>query len=590
MKRIVATIVLAVLAACPAAASGFDPDAERDNRAKERERDAIHQTPDYQALLSARSQQNTEEAAAILAADPERNFLGNLCFSFARTCAGDVRLYDWERNGHGIVRPVLFTARSGATISGNVWATRSGPARRPGVVITSGSIQAPETLYWFAAQTLAKAGYVVLTWDPQQQGRSDSQGEVPDQDEGTPAQTDGRPFFDGTVDALDFFFSTPEAPFRPRPSCETGTSHAPKHDRRVAAGLNARHNPLADMIDPARVGVAGHSFGASGVSYVGQADPRVKAIVAWDNLREPSPNGSGRTSVRPCPADPSARREVPITKPALGMAADYFSSEPRSGDPDPLEKSEASLAYSKAGVDTGEIVIRGGTHFEFSFLPDKNFGATLRGIDLASWYTTAWFDKYVKGDATADSRLITSRWLDDRPEAQVDPRRDGNMYSFTFRSRLDIGLDGGARFRCEDMRRPDCGLQPDCEAVPFSYIDLVTSADAERATRPCPVAVSSTRSQGLLRLAVRPGSTPAGRRTRFSFRVTTAGRPVAGALVRFAGRRARTGANGRAAITVRIARPGRYRARATRSGMRGATASVRVLRRTTRRVAPRYTG
>ena len=75
-----------------------------------------------------------------------------------------------------------------------------GRARRsgPGIVITNGSVQAPEQLYWFAAQTLAKAGYVVLTSDPQGQGQSDERGEAPDENEGSPAQTDGRPFFDGT--------------------------------------------------------------------------------------------------------------------------------------------------------------------------------------------------------------------------------------------------------------------------------------------------------------------------------------------------------------------------------------------------------
>src|SRR3712207_7685069 len=88
-------------AAAPASAAVSDPAAERDNRAKERERDAIHMTPQYQQRLSAVSQANTEEAARILAADPERNFLGNLCFTYGRACAGDVRLYQWEANGHG---------------------------------------------------------------------------------------------------------------------------------------------------------------------------------------------------------------------------------------------------------------------------------------------------------------------------------------------------------------------------------------------------------------------------------------------------------------------------------------------------------
>jgi len=124
------------------------------------------------------------------ATDPERNFLGpHLCATGDDGCAGDVRLYNWESHG-GIVKKVLFTARSGATISGRVWATKAGPAKRPGIVITPGSVQAPERLYWFAAQTLAKAGYVVLTSDPQGQGQSDERGESPDENEGSPAQTE----------------------------------------------------------------------------------------------------------------------------------------------------------------------------------------------------------------------------------------------------------------------------------------------------------------------------------------------------------------------------------------------------------------
>src|SRR5918997_4275089 len=115
--------------------------------------------------------------------------MSHICWHGQRDCAGDVRLYDWESKGYGMVEPVLFTARNGATLSGHVWATRSGPAKRPGVVITNGSIQAPEQLYWFAAQTLAKNGYVVLTFDPQGQGQSDTNGEPPDQDEGVPVQT-----------------------------------------------------------------------------------------------------------------------------------------------------------------------------------------------------------------------------------------------------------------------------------------------------------------------------------------------------------------------------------------------------------------
>ena len=60
-----------------------------------------------------------------------RDPTGNLCFHHQNGCAGDIRLYDWGADGDGIVEPVLFTQRNGSTLSGHVWMTRSGPAKRP---------------------------------------------------------------------------------------------------------------------------------------------------------------------------------------------------------------------------------------------------------------------------------------------------------------------------------------------------------------------------------------------------------------------------------------------------------------------------
>src|SRR4029077_1378861 len=149
--------------------------------------------------------------------DPERQ-PANLCASRQNECAGDVRFYDWQKDGYGLMHPVLFTARDGATLSGTVWRPKAGPERRPGIVITTGSVQAPETMYWGLAATLAKHGYVVLTYDVQGQGRSDTLGEAPDQQEGVPSQA-GEPFYDGTEDGLDFLLSTPSQPYATRPSC-----------------------------------------------------------------------------------------------------------------------------------------------------------------------------------------------------------------------------------------------------------------------------------------------------------------------------------------------------------------------------------
>jgi dienelactone hydrolase len=459
-RRGIAIVALAVAFAAlsgTAVAGAFDLVYEAKDYSKTLERARIYMTPEYQLRLRAQSLENTKQATLALLRDPERNFV-NLCANGFDGCAGDVRLYDWGPNGYGIVKPVLFTARDGATLSGHIWATRAGPAHRPGIVITNGSVQANEQMYWYAAQTLAKDGYVVMTFDPQGQGQSDILGESPDALEGVPAQTDGRPFFDGTEDAIDFFLSNSAHPYEPVPSCESGTSHAPKQDRRVAAGLDTAYNPLAKMLNPNRLGLAGHSYGAAGVSYIAQWDPRVDAVVAWDNLSGADPNGAAGAfppGEQPCPADPSQRTVAPLTKPALGMSADYFlPPTPNTSQPDPEAKAAQSMAYSKAGVDSGEIVIRGGSHLDFSWIPNPAFGASLRGADEIDWYTSAWFDKYVKGDPSADSRLLSNRWFNDAQEAAVDPDHDGNMFSRYYRSRLDIGLSGGGRFDCEDIR-PD---------------------------------------------------------------------------------------------------------------------------------------
>jgi dienelactone hydrolase len=500
-----------LLGASSATADTLNPATEAQNYSKGLERQAIYMTPAYQAQLTLQSEINAQAALLAEASDPEREFSSDLCWNGGNGCAGDIRLYQWQANGYGIVEPVLYTARDGATISGHIWATRAGPAKRPGIVITNGSVQADEQLYWFAAQTLAKDGYVVMTWDPQGQGQSDTFGESTDRNEGVPAQTDGRPFFDGTEDALDFFFSNPSHPYAPVKSCSSGTSHEAKQARRVKAGLDAGYNPFWSLLDASRVGIAGHSYGAEGVSYIGQWDPRVKAIVAWDNLGTADPSqsslGSG-ASEQPCPGDPGDRTPAPIKKPALGMSADYFlPPTPNTSLPDPLAKQAESDIYTKDGVDTGEIIIRGGTHFDFDWIPNSAFTATLRGADEIDWYTSAWFDKYVKGDPTATARLLTNRWRHDSEEGAVDPNRDGNIFSFYYRSRLDIATAHG-RVDCEDLR-DGCPALSDADGYPGSYdyikIDTAKDGPATASTVPktaaglprCPAAGGRLAGHGL---------------------------------------------------------------------------------------------
>jgi len=147
---------------------------------------------------------------------------------------------DWDGT-RGQMTPVSFTNRYGALVQGDVFAPLPGAhdpytggaleGPFPGVVITTGSVQGSERMYWWLAQDLAERGYVVLTYDVQGQGRSETfphQGDVadlpycdlaaaPEAGEetacpGVPSQQTAN-FVYGTEDAIDFFLSTPSAPY-----------------------------------------------------------------------------------------------------------------------------------------------------------------------------------------------------------------------------------------------------------------------------------------------------------------------------------------------------------------------------------------
>jgi dienelactone hydrolase len=464
------------------AAKSFDPQVEAMNYSSLLERQNTYLTPQYQAQLRRISTANQLAATKMQAADPQREFATDLCGNGMDGCAGDTRLYAWQSHHYGIVRPFLFTARNGATLSGHVWATKKGPAKRPGIVITNGSVQADEQLYWFAAQALAKDGYVVMTFDPQGQGQSDTSGEGRDASEGRPAQSDGRPFFDGTEDAINFFLSSPKHRYLPVASCNSGTSHAAKQRSRVKAHLDAAYNPFWRILNRKKLGIVGHSYGASGVSYIAQWDKRVKAVVAWDNLGPPRPAGKEEGCV-----DKRDRRKAKIRVPGLGMSADYFlPPTPNTSLPKPLAKSTESLRYSKHHVDTGEIIIRGASHLDFDYIPNPGFPASLRGADMIDWYTTAWFDRYVKGQKSATKRLLSRRWRHDGLEAAVDPFNDGNAFSFYYRSRLDIHLPNGKVFDCENLRKGCKGMtNHDGFRGAYEYLDIDLSPDG-KATHPVP--------------------------------------------------------------------------------------------------------
>ena len=386
--------------------------------------------PAFQTRLQEQNGINLADYLARETADPSwlppNGSFGNLCGTWQEECAGDPYLYpgvDPFYDTEGQVTPVVFYDAECARISGRVWAPKTSTPgdRLPGVVIETGSVQASEPPYWWFAQTLVRNGYVVMTFEVRGQGRSDNH---------TPDGTLGSNFvssvfWDGLVNVIDFFRSRPGTPYPHNVAC-AGT-----YPTAVAA-----HNPFADRLDLDRLGIVGHSLGATGVSRVQGMDPwpgkldatnPVDVVVAWDNL-----------SV----ADGEAEPRVP----AMGQAGEYgLTPMPFTAPPEPDGKNTAFRAWTEAGVPAFQLTIQGSAHYEWSRIP--RFPSTLWaswGNKLADHYSLAWVDRWLKlpgepGYDTADARL-----LDD---ATWTP-----MLSFYFRSARNFPTRSGVAQVCADIR------------------------------------------------------------------------------------------------------------------------------------------
>jgi hypothetical protein len=334
----------------------------------------------------------------------------------------------WTAEGR--VKEVRFRHRTGSLITGHVWRPPlSEPGPFPAITITPGSVQATEPMYWWASEMLAEAGYVVLTFDAQGQGRSEVFGHKDDANEsftfdGVPFQQSIN-FHEMTIDAIEFMLSTPSSPLR----------YAFSGD--AAAGYDV-YNPFSSLIEylpdgHANLGIAGHSFGASGVTYA--QDPaintlnvdNIRTVVAWDNL------ATGFTPHVPAMAQNGESFVEPSFNPQR---------------PDPESKKGAFNAWRDAGLDTMQVATRAATHLEWSFVPGLPLAASSWGNKIVAYYTLAWFDKYLLHDATADARLLTKAF-----QAPNNPNCGGNdnCYSIYYKNAYSFHDAGGALHSCDDV-------------------------------------------------------------------------------------------------------------------------------------------
>ncbi|MGM0449405.1 MAG: alpha/beta hydrolase family protein [Pseudomonadota bacterium] len=400
-----------------------------------------------------------------------------LCATNALPCTGDPFRYPESGGPDGraffeneaMVEDVVFYDQSCARIQGTIWAPRDArpESPRPAIVITNGSVQAPGTAYRWAAQALVRSGYVVMTYDPRGQGESDQQ--TPTLEQGS--NLEPRVFWEGQVNAIDFFRSTPAKRYPHERACQ-GT-----YPTETQA-----FNPLWEIVDDERLGIAGHSLGAIGVSVVqgygapgaedwpglmDESNP-VDVAVAWDSLITPEGEGLAPFSNMPLPeplydaliavSTQDALPDFAPRVPSMSIFADYgFAPTPYTSPPDKKANKAAFEVWQAHDIPTYSVGFQGTTHFDFSQLPvfpatswcpTPSSGSCEGGWGQPSieYYTLAWFDRWLKqpgepGFNDADARLIDDAW-----------QGGAHRMSFHYDSARDFPDKRGKTQRCEAIR------------------------------------------------------------------------------------------------------------------------------------------
>lgn len=324
---------------------------------------------------------------------------------------------------------ISFLNRYGALLRGTVYAPKPGAKDPytgapltgpfPGAVITPGSVQGSEGMYVWLAQDLAERGYVVLTYDVQGQGTSET----------LPHTTGGfLPFCNPLAAPVDGNATgCPGVPFQQSANFVTGTEDALDF-------FTSAKNPYLSLLDrspdptPAtpgrtsRIAIIGHSLGAGAVSSVQGTDPRVAAVVALDKLNGPSDRSAFGGVLTAPPVIP--------TVPALAVQSEYgfavtpailsggSSLFPGPGLPEAnRERKTGFNDWAAAGVDSLLIVPRSSTHLEYTDIPYV-LPASRYGQALTSVYVQAWLDRYLKHRAN-DAELFATRFT------YLEPRGKG---------------------------------------------------------------------------------------------------------------------------------------------------------------------
>jgi len=188
----------------------------------------------------------------------------------------------------------------------------------------------------------------------------------------------------------------------------------------AAGWLTSTLDPWRALIDESRIGIVGHSAGADAAIVAGNGDPlhRFKVAVAWDGYGLPPDTMSA--------AVPSLFIHTEL-QPSLGPYTDSPHDEY-------FPAYRMAQRFRADGVDSMLVALRGSNHPEFGYIPYQLLNpitlgpfnnASSKGGAVSTYYTVAWFDRWLKGSggvtASGDAgvqardaqRRLLARFFDD---------------------------------------------------------------------------------------------------------------------------------------------------------------------------------
>jgi len=270
--------------------------------------------------------------------------------------------------------------------------------RYPGIVFNDGVASIQQHYYWIAEQLVAD-GYIVLTYDPVGQGRSE--GNIVDLFGVTLPKATPCIGLAACIDAQDM-----TRWFTGR-SIVRVADNGPRSEPRQNPATNVP-DPVLPVLDTSRIGMAGHSMGAistlaytralgAGSGYDGRPLPPLRGAVPLSGMLPT--HASVPTEFITSDYDGSPTTIAPeVAGVELGGAGEGIGYHSIKGGYDTLRASKDRAPLSL-------LVLEGGVHEDFVSQPP--IFRTTWSLGLGGWYLSAWMDCWVKGLAAACVRART---------------------------------------------------------------------------------------------------------------------------------------------------------------------------------------